>query len=410
VTGSFDSRSRSSKSAPLTAIYTDIGRGHPNYLDSVLRTLKRDYPDQFEKIQVVSVFQIARRASLLAWKIVRLLYRVGSRGGVVTSLYSRLRSTNTGYSENSFLFRLLARDLRRILRDYHGICLVAHPLLAEMLRGLNRVFYLHGEIAAPCESAISGCESIYVPLPSTRERMTSLGMAGASLVETGLLLEPELVDDLQAVVRDRIERLKSDKRLTIGFFISGAYPRRHIRLILAGARACHNSGMNVRLFWGCDRRQVARLISRIGRSVESLVVDGGSGPPDLSASFVVVSGTNREAETLRCLQYLPSLDLFCAAPHERVNWAVGAGLAIIMIVPPIGSFAPENLKYVADSNCGFELSHVDSFKALPEIVSEARLSGNLAQMAEHGFGRWSIKGAAKVASHLAAQIQEISRW
>lgn len=408
MTGNVGSKSASGKSAPLIAIYTNIGRGHPNYLDSVLRALKRDYPGQFDKIQVTSVFKAAKGASLLAWKMVRFLYCLGSRGGVISALYSRLRSASTGYSDKSLLFRLLARNLRRVFREYRGICLVAHPIVAEMLKAQNRIFYLHGEIAVPRESAISGCESIYVPLPSTKEKMISFGVSESSLIETGLVLEFEIVDDLQATVLERVERIKSNEPLTIGFFVSGAYPRHHIRLIIAGARACHLAGMRVRLFWGCNRQQVERLISLIERHVEDLVVDDGSGLPKLSEPFVVVTGANREAETIRSLQYLPSLDLFCAAPHERVNWAVGAGLLIIMIVPPIGSFAPENLEYVADSNCGFELSHVDSFKVMPKLISEARLSGKLAQMAKSGFGRWSAKGAAKVASHLAAQIQKSS--
>lgn len=399
--------SKSAFSAPLTVIYTNIGRGHPNYLDSVLRCLRRGHPDTCEQIAVTSVFKIAEGMSLLGWKTVRRLYRLGSRGGVISHLYSRLRSRSTGYNSASLTMRLLARDLQAATGGYRGICLVAHPVLAQMLSDRNRVFYLHGEIAAPAESTCSGVERVYLPLPKTRSRMEELGVPPAAIRETGLVLEPEILAELDEVVQNRIARITGNTPLTVGFFISGAYPTEHVKLMLSAAADCHRAGMKVRLFWGCDQKQVARLSSRVQRFISpgnEIVVDSGKDTGPDENAVVIVTAATRELETVVSLKYLPQLDLFCAAPHERVNWAAGAGLPLLMIAPPIGSFAPENLRFVEEAECGLALAGEDAFANFADTLQTLRQRGDLASMVNRGFGKYPISGAERVAMDLVESV------
>jgi hypothetical protein len=394
------------KDFPITAIYTDIGRGHPNYLDSVLRYLRANHQSEYRKIEIKSIFDISSGLSLAAWSAVRWMYRSGSRGGLISDIYTRLRSSKAEFDAESYLIKILQRDLLKYLGNYNGTCLVAHPLLANMLRGRHRTFYLHGEIAAPAESAVIGAERIYVPLHETAEKMTDLGVNSESLVTTGLVLEPEIAVDLDSHVTARINRIENaETRLTVGFFISGAYPKRHVELMIAGARSCLKAGHRIRFFWGTNRNQVARLTSKLKRFAADVITDSGIGalPPDKSA--IIVTASSREDETIRCTCYLPHLDVYCAAPHERVNWAVGAGLPMIAIAPPIGTFAPENLEIVLKSKCGIALSERHQFDKLGETINSHRASGDLASMVNGCRSVTSIHGARVIAEDLIREMQ-----
>jgi len=390
----------------ITVIYTDIGRGHPNYLDSVLRYLKDNHPEQYRNMRITSIFEISHGVSLLAWKAVRNMYRVGARGGAISNVYSRFRSGQSEYDPNSAIIRILRRDLLRYLNGYTDICLVAHPLLANMLKDHHRVSYLHGEIAAPRESAVTGIERVYVPLPETSEKMLAAGVERHSLVETGLVLEPELCADIDDVARKTMERIeKADTPLTVGFFISGAYPMKHVELMLKGAESLHDAGHKVRFFWGCDRREARKMMQKVMRFDRHVKLDSDSAEPLSDASTVVVAGNSRNDETIRSMRYIPQLDLFCAAPHERVNWAVGAGLPMIMITPAIGTFAPENLDFALKSECGIDLSDERDFITLSEVVSKLRHSGQLSQMVVAGRKIKSVNGAKAIGEDLIAAFE-----
>ena len=394
----------------VTVIYTDIGRGHPNYLDSVLRYLKHNHPEQHRNTRITSIFEISRGISLLAWKLVEKMYKLGAHGGTISNIYSRFRSGQSEYDPNSMIVRTLRRDLLRYLSSNEGICLVAHPLLANMLKEQHRVLYLHGEIAAPRESAVTGIERVYVPLPETREKMLNAGVGRNSLVETGLVLEPELCADLDESVEKRIERINApDSPLTIGFFISGAYPKRHVELMIRGAESLRRSGHKVRFFWGRDKKEAEKLMLSIRKFDQHVKLDAGATEPLSDVSSVVVTGESRADETIRSMRYLPQLDLFCAAPHERVNWAVGAGLPMIMMTPTIGTFAPENLDFVLRSECGVEFSDERDFIKLAEMVSALRQSGQLSKMVVSDRRIKSVDGAKVIAEDLIAAMKRATK-
>jgi hypothetical protein len=390
---------------PITAVYIDIGRGHPNYLDSVLRYLQRNHPNESKRVRTTSVFAVSHGMSLFGWNCVRRLYKFGARGGVVSRVYSRFRSRQSRYGFDSTIVRILRRDLERYLDGYDGICLVAHPLAANMLKERHRVFYVHGEIAAPRESAVADVERIYVPLPSTRRRMLQAGVRSESLMETGLVLEPELCVDLRNTIRKRLERIEHpDVPLTAGFFISGSYPKRHVELMTTGAESLHAAGFRIRMFWGCDNREVEKLLSIVTRFDEAAFLHSSAGAKPEGRETVVVAGDSRSDETVRSADYFPELDVFCAAPHEWTNWAVGAGLPMIAITPTIGTYAPENLAFVMKSGSGIALSEKNDYASLAEVVLDLRRSGKLSDMVRSGCGIKSVDGARIVAEDLIKAI------
>jgi hypothetical protein len=315
-----------------------------------------------------------------------------------------MRTRHPGYTPRSLPVRLLGRDVLTCLRGYTGVCLVAHPLLAAILKGNHRVYYIHGEIAAPRESAVRGLERIYVPLPETAAKMIARGVNAESLLETGLVLEPEILTDLDGIVQRRIQRIESNVPLTVGFFISGAYPSRHISLITSAVRSCIQSGIRVRLFWGTNPKQIARLVTTLPEF--SAEIDSTSDLQRPEASLVIVTAPTREEETVRSLACLPDLDVFCAAPHERVNWAAGAGLPMIMIGPPIGSFAPENRGYVLRAGCGVESASPDFFANFARELTALRQGGRLLQMVAAGHNVNAVEGARIIADDLLGHINK----
>ena len=56
-------------------LYTNIGRGHPHYLDGIVESLSKERVGR-----VTDVFAVSAGIERAAWKTVRTVYRVGGRG------------------------------------------------------------------------------------------------------------------------------------------------------------------------------------------------------------------------------------------------------------------------------------------------------------------------------------------
>jgi len=387
------------------AIYTDIGRGHPSYLDSVLQSLRWHHKDLFQQIELTSVFEMSSGLSLSAWKAVHAAYRIGSRGGLISRLYSGFRSSQSEFNPNSAVVRILQRDLLTRLSDYKGICIVAHPLLANMLKKKHRVFYVHGEISAPPESAVRDIERIYVPLGMTAEKMKSYGVDPEYIVKTGLVIEPMILNDLSGVIFDRQMRLDTrEMKPTVGFAISGAYPRAHVRYMTEAALSLLEYGCRVRFFWGSNITEADRLETELRKAEVEVVITSVPYDPVHFDRAVLITA-QREIETTISTKYIPQLDLLVAAPHERNNWAVGAGLPIAALTPTIGSFAPENLKYILERGCGFAVSTDEPASKLVTQIIQLTKTGKLVDMVRSGTTMKNIKGAKRIADDIAEKLQ-----
>lgn len=340
----------------LIAVSSEIGRGHPQYLNSVLTYLNN-----------IPFFPV----SGLGWKFARLFYRLGGKGSVWTIIYNRLRDTK---KTSRLLFRLLESQMVNRLKTTKGTILVDHPLLAHLLAPSCRVAYLHGEIAAPFASFIPSVWRTFVPLEETKEKLISYGTNPNTIMVTGLLIEPELLKPAETAFASRLQRLKSNAPLTIAFFLSGASPLPHIKAIYQATRSALLTGHKPFIFCGTDRKTANRFRKKLNCPV-----------------FAFSSYTE---ETTATAQLLPQIDLFIAAAHERTNWAVGLGLPMFVLLPHIGPFSPLNFEFARTRGVCLPLTDPLNFG---NYLLTLRTQEILLKMALAGWGKYPITGARKVA-------------
>ncbi len=374
--------------SPLVSVCSEIGRGHPSYLDSVLLVLSR--LSAAPTLDCHTVPELYSGPFGLAWRLARAAYRLGGQGGLSTSLYNRLRPAHARPS--GLQLAILGHSLRERFADYEGICLVDHPLLAHILAPVCRVAYVHGEIAGPGVSAVPDAWRTFVPLESTSSRLQSFGVKPASLSVVGLLVEPDLVAAAEASYQARLLRLPSDRPLIVALFLSGARPRPHVSRLMACVESLANSGHKSVVFPGTSGADEMR--SEFGRR----------GVPD--SAVHVVSARGRNDETRRTAELLPSLDVMVAAAHERTNWAAGIGLPMFALLPHIGPFARENFEFAAAQGVCIPLEGTTDAGRLGDTLADLRRSGRLAEMARNGWGRHAITGAATAARVLQGGLAE----
>jgi len=385
----------------VVCLGTDIGRGHPNYLDSIYYFLKKNYGEKL-RIEYWTVFQKSRGFSLVAWKLVKFLYATGAKGGPATQVYNAFRSGQRNIQKETIALRVLGRDLKKVFTDSRLICVVAHPFVARMLVPVCRVFYVHGEIAAPRECAVRGIEKIFVPSLETRDKLVSAGADTTDIIATGLIIEPDFVKDAEEIYQSRIERLQSSKPLTIGFFTSGAYPQAHMEKIVAGVNSVVRHNMKAIVFCGADQAAYHWLCVRI-RGAE-VVEDRGDESSGKDSAVRLVTRKDRQAETRRTAEFLPNIDAFVAASHERTNWAVGLGIPLFVLFPLIGTFAPQNFDFASRQGVVYPLKSLKEASMLGELINGFRGNGRLLRMAQNGFGTHRIDGARVTAAHIFQSI------
>ena len=373
---------------PLVSVCSEIGRGHPSYLDSVLLALDRLCKNGKDSVRCFTVPELCAGTSGLAWRIVRLGYRLGSRGGAATWLYNRLRSPDARPS--GLQLSLLGASLRRVFAGYEGICIVDHPLLAQILAPVCRVAYLHCEIAAPELSAEPEAWQTFVPLESTARKLEAFDVSHDRLTVTGLVVEPELVDAAEAAFQARMARLASDQPLTVGFFASGAEPRPHSSSIVTGAASVTRAGHNAVLAWGTGMLRAAKVQLALRR--EGAVEE----------SLRVIWARSRQASTTAVAGIFPDLAVTVCAAHDRTNWAVGRGLPMFALLPNIGPFAADNYTFASGQGACLPLEGNPAAAGLGGTINELRRNGRLVEMARNGWGRHAITGAEAVARSLLA--------
>ena len=371
------------RNSPLVSVCSEVGRGHPSYLDSVLLALARLCQDNRPAVSCLTVPQLCTGTSGLAWKLARLGYRLGAQGDAATWLYNHLRSANA--KPSSLQLSLLGTSLRRTFAGYEGICIVDHPLLAHILAPVCRVAYIHGEIAAPGLAAVPDAWRTFVPLESTAAKLEAFGVRREALTVTGLLVEPELTDVAESAFQARITRLASDRPLTIGFFSSGAEPRPHSLSIIPATASVTRVGHKAVISWGTGSLKAMKVqiaLRREGMAQEL---------------YRILWARDRQAVTTAVAGIFPELDLMVCAAHERTNWAVGLGLPMFALMPSIGPFAADNYAFASEQGICLPLADVAAALGLADTIAALRRSGKLAEMARNGWGRHAITGAEAAA-------------
>jgi hypothetical protein len=370
------------RTSPLVSVCSEIGRGHPSYLDSVLLALARLCPDK-PAAECHTVPELCPGISGLAWSLARSAYHLGGQGGPATWLYNRLRSPDA--KPSGLQLSLLGTNLRRTFAGYEGICIVDHPLLAHILAPVCRVAYLHCEIAAPGLAAVPRAWRTFVPLQATSLKLQAAGVRPDALAVTGLLVEPELTDVAESAFQARITRLASDRPLTIGFFSSGAEPRPHSLSIITGASSVTRAGHKAVISWGTGSIKAMKVqiaLRREGMAQES---------------YRILWARDRQAVTTAVAGIFPELDLMVCAAHERTNWAVGLGLPMFALLPNIGPFASGNYAFALEQGTCLPLEGVAGAAGLVDTIAALRRSGRLAEMARNGWDRHTISGAETAA-------------
>ncbi|RME21746.1 MAG: hypothetical protein D6800_11740 [Candidatus Zixiibacteriota bacterium] len=383
---------------PFDIIYTNIGRGHPFYLDGILQALNHAGAIRLVRRQA-DVFELSHGLARLAWRTVRRLYHLGGAGGVGGKVYSALRGRNQ-YRQDSFALRLLGRDVKRTYADDRVPLLVAHPSLVGLLQSHGRVLYQHGELVAPAEAAVPGAETVFVPTEETAEVFHRAGYSVAQVLVTGLCVEPVLVRRAEDMFNHRMRRLQSEQPLTGAFFSSGAEPKKHLELILRAVASVLNSGGRAIIFARKDGSLHRKVSRHLSRSLASGVVGDIHTPLPLDVPpLMLILFANRREEDALTVQLFDRFDYYVGPSHERTNWGVGLGLPMFITTPCIGPFAPLNLQLIANQGVGLAMDAQLATLFGREIKSLKR-QGTLADMARAGFGRYPIDGFKTIADFL----------
>jgi len=379
-------------------VYTNIGRGHPFYLDGIRQLLP---PERLGTVR--DVFDCCHGVSGLLWRTARWLYASGSSRGGNRSLYSRVRA-RTDYTRAGPAVSLMGTPLRRAVANLEGPLVVAHPLLVAILRDAPALVYQHGELAAPREAQlVGGHHTVLVPDSAAADVFLRAGLPAARLVVTGLCVEPGLTALASPAYAARRARLASGGSLTGGFFSSGAEPALHVASLVAAALSLDAHQHPALLVARRGGRYHHHAVAAFGRARRTLTVcraeaDGAvasTAPPQLH-----LYTTRDELERLTVAVF-GRLDYVVAPAHERSHWALGLGLPLFMLDPPIGSFAPLNQARLLQAGVAESLPLREAV-AFCARLNARHHSGELARAADRGWGRQAIDGFARAAAWLAA--------
>jgi len=402
------------QSQSIIALYSDIGRGHPSYLDSLVFLLKKRYPhpmDPNSDLVCRTVFQESKGISLFSWRFLSRLYRISGKGGLQTKFYNLMRRRSP---KDSLVMKILGRDLKRAYKNFSGICLADHPIIAQALKDVCRVWYVHGEIAAPKECAVRGAERILVPLDETKEKLITQGVEKESILVCGLMIEPQLVENAELSYQMRLERIRSNQPLTVGFFTSGAYPKEHIEKIILGVKSVIEKKMKAIIFCGTNPQKfewVKNKVFLLGRELDRhqiCIEDKGEIQyENKEFDLMLVTRKTRQEDTQRSTELFPRLDVFVSASHERTNWAVGLGLPMFVLFPLIGTFASQNFEFAQKQKVVYPLDSTEKAANLGQILSDLKKSDQLFQMTQNGFGVHRINGIDTAVSHFAKDSGKI---
>lgn len=379
----------------LTLLYTNIGRGHPFYLDGVIEMMNR-----MGTINLVhhatDVFSESSGISRLGWRTARYLYRQGSQNGLMGRVYRVIRREND-YNAGGLMLSVLGNSLQKNMAENPGQLLVAHPILVAILRDVCRVYYQHGELVTPKEAVVRGAEHIFVPTNNSSEPFLEAGYTEKQLLITGLCIEPGLVRMAEEMKKNRLQRINHREPLTGAFYSSGAEPEKHIQAMLLSIRSFTKMGNTAIVFCRADGK-LSRSINRLLQEdqIASQIITAGDQIPHKPDKVTVVMFRNRREENLLTVKLFPYFDLLVSPAHERSNWAVGLGLPLYILEPCIGPFAPLNKELLLGHGVGYSLENDELQQNFGYLVHEHRTSGLLSEMVENGWGRYEIDGFRKI--------------
>lgn len=383
----------------LDFLYTDIGRGHPFYLDGIIESLVRSgHTGALHNVE--TVFDISTGPSLRAWRLARWFYKRGSSGGQVGKLYRRLRR-NSNYNEPSKGIEILGRSLREKYKSKTNPLIVAHPLLVATLKERVNLIYQHGELVVPGEALVRGASKILVPTEDAAKAFIDFGYDKNDVVVTGLCIEPDLFRQAESAYSTRLARINGQEHLTGLFVSSGAEPKPHLRKLIKAAISTINAGHRAVILAHEGGHLSYRFRAAAGdEGIVATAIDSTTPiPAEFEGCLLIEYSTRREVNSLTAAIF-SWIDFFVSPAHERVNWALGLGLPLFTLSPFVGPFAPLNQELVVHAGVAesiIEDSTADRFAAM---LTDLRQTGRLTEMAANGRGGYNIDGFARCADFL----------
>ncbi|RKX30078.1 MAG: hypothetical protein DRP47_00110 [Candidatus Zixiibacteriota bacterium] len=381
----------------LNVLYTNIGRGHPFYLDGIMEAMIRQGTIAVVRNKT-DVFDLSRGSALLAWKAARWIYSHGS-SGLLGNLYSHLRS-NRNYNRRNRFMTIMGRDIIRHFNNNETPLLVAHPSLVGILADRQNLMYQHGELVAPSESLVLGANKVFVPTADVADKFIAAGYNSEKMMITGLCIEPALVRQAKDTFDMRIKRYRCNKPLTGAFFSSGAEPQVHTHMLVAAAISLvkeENKVVVIARHGGRLAKAVKAAFSAAG--FELAIIDRTDAIPHNTPPVLLVLHRSRREENILTAHLFERFDFLVAPAHERTNWAMGLGLPMFAVFPHIGPFAPANMELVVKSGVGEELRTTIDARLLGTHIKRYHSSGRLLEMAKRGWGR-KIDGFSQIAKFL----------
>ena len=361
----------------ILAINVEIGLGHPNYLDYILQAVKKLQPRT--EIDCWDVLTQERGVRKLFWQTSKNVYSFGAKGGVITDLYNRFRSQSK--TPRLPVCSMNSKGFDKVL--------VAHPVLAP---NFECAWYVHGEIAVPRECVLVNIRKIVVPIDYTAKRFIAQGIKPTQIFTSGLIIAPDLIASAKENYLKRIERIKSGKSLTVGFFISGAYPPAHIKKTIEGIVSVSKENHRVIVFLGIDYNKANKFIRSLNKRKTQ--------ENQTESIILFVQGRTRADYQKRVNKLLPILDVFVAPSHEHTIWSLGLGLPMFALFPMIGSYAAENYRFAYEQGVTYPIQTLIDVQGLGKIIFQLRESGELIKMSERGFDKFPIDGAVKTAQQI----------
>ena len=383
----------------INLLYTNIGRGHPFYLDALVEAFVKS--GQIRAIKGQSdVFEVSTGLARRGWRTARWLYLKGSSRGMVSRVYDRVRS-GSDYNRPSLMLSVMGRDIRKRYMSDPDPLVVAHPILVGILRGKKDLIYQHGEVVTPGEAVALGASKVIVPTEEAGGPFVERGYNKEDVFVSGLCIEPALVRQAGEAFEARIGRIDRRGGLTGAFFSSGAEPREHVEKLVTAAVSAVADGGRVIVFGKKGGRLAVTAAGRFDNAgVPYYAVDSADLIPKDFDGAMVVSFENRREENLFTGHLFGRFDYFVAPSHERTNWALGLGLPMFAVGPAVGPFAPLNRDKLVKSGVAEEIVDPAAAGRFGRRLHELRSTGALDSMARAGRGKAAIDGFERIVNFL----------
>ncbi len=390
----------------LNILYTNIGRGHPFYLDGICEEIQRNHSEKIE-VNTTNVFDLSSGLSLSLWKLIRFMYHRGSQGGLIGKIYSVIRK-NKKTDSYGFIEKILARGIREYIKNNHHPTLVAHPMLIPMISDLTEVYYQHGELAVPDMVIANGARKIFVPSVEAKERFCQKGSYENIITVTGLCIENKLKINAARMYETRLARLNANADLVGAFFSSGAEPIGHINKIIKMLFSLEKNSQKAIVFCKAG----GKLEKDVRSKIEAEIIDTLDAKDNIVTYFnnskiLMVSFIDREEEDRYTEKLFEYFDYFVSPSHERTNWALGLGIPMFILNPSVGPFSPINKDILINIEVAKEILNDNTADIFSEKLKQLSDSGDLIRMAKNSFGKCQLDGFGQICDSLKGLLSNV---